>query len=1282
MDGLFIGIYRYFQQNRKSFWLTFVITLALLAVGASGIKIEEDITRFFPDDDRVEKLNYVFQNSKFTERFACMVSIADTASSADPDKLVAFAEQWIDSISSKLGDHIVSVNGQVDDSGVLDVVQYVQQNLPLFLEESDYLQMDSLVTEEGIEMRLKESYQQLISPSSVVTKNVITHDPLGISYLVLKKLQRLQYDKNIELYDNYLVSRDHRHLLFFISPRYRLNETAKNTPMIDGLNRTIAALSPLHPELKASYFGAAAVAEGNARQIQRDTILTISLMLILLAIFLFSFFKKKRVPVIILIPVIFGALFSVCFVNLFQGHISIIAIAAGSIILGIAINYSLHFLTHLKHVPDVEQVIKDVVKPMTIGSATTVLAFLSLQFVNASVLKDLGLFAAFSLIGAALCSLIFLPQLTKPAFFVGASKHSWLDRLSDIGPDKSRIALIIILIATPIFLYFAPSVKFNTDLSQLNFIKPELREAQSRLESINKTSLSSVYVIAQAESLEQALRKNERTTELLKRLENEKWIQKFSSLSDFILSDSLQQVRIDRWNLYWTSLKKEYVMSQVRKAGSTYSFSERVYSNFHELIERQYSHAAPDVFTAFRKSFFDDFIIEKDGLVTVISLANVVPENKPSVYQELNNGSSHAFDRQMIANLFVEYVHADFNFIVTFTGLLVFAALLITYGRIELTLITFIPMMITWIWILGLMAIIGIEFNIVNVMISTFIFGLGDDYSIFTMDGLQQEYQFKRKNLASIRSSILLSALTTVSGLGVLIFAEHPALRSIAAISIIGIVCVFFMSQTVSPFLFRWLITNRTSKGLSPMTMLGIVKTIFTYGFFIFGSFFLTIVGILLKIVPVGLKRKRLFFHSLIRFFTWSLVKMAPQLGLKIINLSNVFSSSSIIICNHTSFLDILITAGLHPKLILLTNKWVWNSPVFGGVVRLADYYPVMEGAEDSINRVEDRVKEGYSVVVFPEGTRSTDGKIGRFHKGAFFMAEKLQVPIQPLLIHGAHEAIPKGTIYLNSGYLTVKFLDKVYPDDQRFGATYQERTKNISRYFKEEFKKLSVENETPDYYSYKLQSNYLYKGPVLEWYMKIKMKLEHNYWPFHSMVPLRADVLDLGCGYGFLTYMLSFLSSDRKITGVDYDDEKIATAKQCYSKSDKVEFIAADVTTFEFQKYDVIIIADVLHYLKPDDQIAIISRSIGALNPAGKLIIREGNADLKQRHQGTKLTELFSVKIMKFNKSVNQLHFLSADVVRSVAHKYGYTVQLIDDTKLTSNVIFVVQKLHNHVPD
>lgn len=1257
-------------------WSLFVSMVVLLAVGASQIKLEEDITKFFPDDDRVKELNYVLQHSRFSERLVVMVSTKDSSYSPQPDSLVAVAEQLVSRITTELHPHIRTVVSKVDDSKVMDVFATVQEHLPIFLTDRDYKQLDSLIQPEVVNRVLQQHYRQLVSPAGLVTKKIIVNDPLGFSFIVLKKLQELQYDENFELYNNYIVTRDKRHLVFFIHSAYAPNDTKQNTKLVAGLNAIINDMAAAHPEILTSYFGSSAVAVGNATQLRQDTWLTVCLTVALLFIFLVGFFRKIWVPLLIFIPVLFGGLFSLCCIYLVQGSVSILAVAAGSVILGIAINYSLHFLVHLQHTGSCEEVVKDLTRPMTLGSATTVLAFFCLQFTNAAVLRDVGLFAGFSLIGAALCSLIFLPHLIHSSFTRHQNRSTWLERTSLLSFGHNWYLVILILLLTPLFFYFAQQITFNSDMRSLNFMQEGVRTAEARLEAVTKASLSSVYIVSNGKNLEEAFRKMERTVPILTSLEVDGMIHTYAAVSAFLISDSLQQVRINRWNAFWTPEKKKNLVAHVRLLGSKLNFSETVFKNFERLLYTEYTVANRQALQPFREAFFDDYIIEKENRATVITLANVSAHNKDYLYQQIKTAPVQAFDRQMLTNLFVAYVHDDFTFIVTFTSLLVFVALLVSYGRIELTLIAFVPMLITWIWILGIMKLAGIEFNIVNVMISTFIFGLGDDYSIFTMDGLQREYATGKKNLPSIRSSIFVSAITTICGLGVLIFAQHPALRSIAAIAIIGIVCVFVMSQTVEPFLFHWLISNRVKKGLTPMTFAGIVKTFLTYFFFVTGSFFLTVVGLMMKLIPAGRGRVRLVYHSMIRFYTLSLVYGAVNLKKKIIGKTpQTFSRASVVVSNHSSFLDILLTTMLHPKLILLTNKWVWNSPVFGGVVRLADYYPVMDGAEDSTDRLRDRVLEGYSVVVFPEGTRSPDGKIKRFHKGAFYMAEVLNLPVQPLLIHGAKDGICKNDIYLNDSHITLKFLPAIEPADKQYGEMYSERTKNIGRYFRDEYNKLAGELETPDYFRYKLITNYIYKGPVLEWYLRIKLSLEKNYAPFHALIPRKATILDLGCGYGFLCYMLQFLSDERMITGVDYDPEKIDTAQYGFRRSNRLNFVCHDITTYPLEKYDVILMNDVLHYLPEEKQILMLRKTFAALHPGGRVIIREGNAELKDKHWGTQLSEFFSVTVLGFNKSVNALQFLSGETIQQEAKHHGLHVSIQDDTKYTSNVIFVISE-------
>lgn len=1269
---LFVKLYDFLLARRPLFWTLLFVVVAGLVVTASQVGIEEDISRIFPDDRRVKDLRDVFQRSRFVERVVVMVSQTDTTRT-QTDSLVVVAQQVETVLHDNLSAYVTHVSGRVGEDQLFTLYNLIREHLPVFLDDADFAQLDSLNREENVPRVLEANYRQLVSPSGVALKPVIVNDPLGYSFLVLRKLQQLQFDPNFELYDDYVVTKDQRTLLLFVQPAFDPQDTQHNRRFLEQFDEEIEKLSQLHPEVRVTYFGGASVAVGNAKQLHKDSFLTISIMVVLVVILLVGFFRRKRAPFLILIPVLFGGLFALSCIYFLRGSVSVLALAAGSVILGIAVNYALHFLVHLSHVANVRMVIRELTGPLTLGGSTTVLAFLCLQFANASVLRDIGLFAALSLVGAALCTLVVLPHFVSPHSV--PARHT-PGRGVRVPSRWKKVALSLVVVLTLVFLWHAGDVRFNTDMSRLNFMDERTRAAQTQLESINRGSIGNVYVVSRGEDFEHALRKAETAQQALGGLKRQGLIARFTTPALLLVSDSLQQVRLARWTRYWDKTQRERMSAAIRRAGAERKFSPVVMQNFDTLVNRSYKTADSVALAPVRSAFFENFIISDAPGAVVISIAQAATDNKQQVMEALHRASIGAVDRQMLANMFVEYVHADFDFIVKVTAIIVFAALFLAFGRIEIALITFVPMFITWIWILGIMALLGIEFNIVNVMVSTFIFGLGDDFSIFVMDGMLQQYRTGKENMSSIRTSIFISALATIAGLGVLIFAQHPALRSIASISIIGIVCVLIMSQLIEPYLFHALITKRTSLGRTPMTWVGMLRTGFTYSYFVAGSFVVTVVGVVLRLVPFGRATFRYLLHAAIKFSNWSLIYLVPSLRKRIYGRTpQTFSRASVIIANHSSFLDILLTTMLHPRLILLTNQWVWRSPVFGGVVRLADYYPVTEGAEDSAARFADRVAEGYSIVVFPEGKRSEDGEIHRFHKGAFFLAGQLNLPIQPLLIHGAAWGIPKGTFYLNEAFLSLKFLPPIEDSDSSFGVGYAARTKNISRYFRQEFASFAASERTPDYYRYKLVSNYLYKGPVLEWYTRIKTKMEDNYAVFDRLLPRTGQIVDLGCGYGYLCYMLQFMSDRRTITGVDYDEDKIETAQHGYARTGRLEFVHGDIMEYPLEKstVDGIVINDVLHYLPKIAQDRLIRRCISALSENGVLVIRDGNADLNERHKGTRLTEFFSVKLLGFNKAVNELNFVSGAHIQEVAGDMD--IEIIDHAKFTSNVIFVLRR-------
>lgn len=1277
MEEFFVGIYNFFRKRRGLLYSLFFTLLVGAGYFAWQLRLEEDIADILPKDRRIEKLNEVFAQSKFMDKLVVMVSMKD--SSVMPDSLTAYADDFTAAIETSLSSYISAVDYRVDDDLTLSMFETVQNHLPVYLSDEDYIVIDSLITPGVVQQTLASNLETLTSPAGFALKNIIAKDPVGISFLALKKLQQLQYDENFELYENAVVTKDHKTLLFFVTPAYPPNDTKHNQVFLTGLDSLIQTFQESFPTIETAYFGATAVSVGNAVQMGKDTGVTQIITVVFIVLFIGLYFRRVAAPLLVMIPVVFGALFSLACLYFIKGSISIIAIGTGSIILGIAVNYSLHVLNHYRHVNNMGGVIRDLAFPLTVGGITTIGGFFCLNFAASEMLRDLGSFAGFSLIGAALSSLIFLPHFissfkkNKPAIASG----TFIDKIASFRPEYNKYIVLVIVALTILFGFAAQKVGFESDMNNMSFMSEKLKTAESRLNKINEAALQSVYVVAEGRSMEEALVRNEELEKEIHTLSDNGVVSKYAGVSTLLISETRQRERIDRWNAYWTADRKNNLLNVLQREGRGLGYSGSAFNAFDFLLNTDYTVVDTATMRHLRAGLLGDYVNETTTGVSVVTLLKVPFKNNSEVYTRFENEPGiTVLDRQYLTRRLVELINIDFSKIALITSLFVFAVLLITYGRIELALVAFLPMFISWVWILGIMGLVGIEFNIINIIVSTLIFGLGDDYSIFIMDGILQEYKTGKKNLSSFKSSIILSAVTTLAGLGVLIFAKHPALRSIAVISVIGILCVVVISQICIPFLFRLIIKNRTDKKLFPWTAMGWLRSLFANGWFIFGSILLVLIGVfLIKLAPFGKRRGKEWFHIVIAAFSKSLIYIMFNVKKEIINpLKEDFSKPAVIICNHQSGLDNFLMMMLHPKMILFTNDRVRNAPISGWVVQMADYFSA-SGIEDNMDALQEKIRQGYSIVIFPEGTRSPDGNMKRFHKGAFYVAEKLQLDILPIIIHGSGHVMSKRDMLVKNGKMTLEFLPRIPIDDERFGKGYAERAKLVGKYFRTAYDEVRKRVEQPAWYREQLFYNYIYKGPVLEWYMRVKVRLEKNYQPIHDLLPEKGRILDIGCGYGFMSHMLHFVSPEREVTGIDYDQEKTTVANHCFSKSESIRFEHADATIYPLETYDGIVIADMLHYVQQPQQEIILKRTMQALRPGGVLVIREGNSDLQERHKGTRLTEFFSTKFFRFNKvSAEGLSFLSGKMIHEMAANNNMSCTELDETKFTSNIIYIIK--------
>ncbi|MBO7069476.1 MAG: glycosyltransferase [Bacteroidaceae bacterium] len=173
------------------------------------------------------------------------------------------------------------------------------------------------------------------------------------------------------------------------------------------------------------------------------------------------------------------------------------------------------------------------------------------------------------------------------------------------------------------------------------------------------------------------------------------------------------------------------------------------------------------------------------------------------------------------------------------------------------------------------------------------------------------------------------------------------------------------------------------------------------------------------------------------------------------------FRKPAIIICNHQSHLDLMILLSLTRKIVFLTNNWVYNSPFFGYILRHAEYYPVSMGYDKLKPKIKDLTDRGYCIAVFPEGTRSEDCQIGRFHKGAFQLADDLKTDILPLVMYGAGRALPKHGKYMRRSPIVLHIEKRTSPQEfEKLGHTILERAKRFRRFYIHRLADISNEND------------------------------------------------------------------------------------------------------------------------------------------------------------------------------------------------------------------------------
>jgi len=825
MTRLFIRLSEYFRNHRAVCFGSMVALFAFFGYFAMQIHLEEDINKLMPsskNEDGTTKL--AFADLKIKDKTFLLFEKVQTDKAA-PDGagpvevLTETCDEFVDSLLSRdsLTQTIGDIFYRLPDELLTDGVDYLSAHFPAYIDTSAYARFDSLLTREHFARQMVQNHEDLSGEFGEMFPELIQMDPLGMRNVLAEQMMPLLNagGGNYKTIEGHFFVPDSTVCVAFITPRFSSTNTGQGSAMFEMLNEQMARFAVTHPDVRITYHGAPASGYYNSTQIKHDLTTTITGALILVLLFLFICFRNWDTIPLLLLPVCFGTLFGLAMMYWLKGQFSLLALGIGGIVLGVALSYVLHVLTHFKYVGDTQQLLRDQVKPVWLGCLTTIGSFVGLIFIQTDLLQDFGLFAAFAILGTTLFSLTYLPQmLSAERNKVNQKAFAWIDRINRYPADRNKglIIALVAVMAVCIGAYFVGGTRFDADMHNLGYLEEMTEYSENLLRDKTYTGDKQQYYASQGKTMEEAIENFSVLDRKLDSLQQLGLVKSYTRTNQIFVPMRQQQIRIDAWKDYWTDERLSTVRRLIEETAPQAGLRPEAFETFFEAARADYepdSLYAADLIPAGYQSTLMEQSYNGDYLCFAsVRCTNDSVRSSESDYIRICDAiakepSLLVLDTYYYTTGTLIQMSEDFNVLQWISMLFVFLVLLVSFHfNVKHTLLGFMPILLSWMIVLGAMVLFDMRFNLINIIISTFIFGIGVDYSIFVMNGLTDG---DGRKLAYHKTAIFFSAVTLIVTVSSMVLAVHPAIRSVGFSTLVGLLSAVILSYVLQPAVYRWL---------------------------------------------------------------------------------------------------------------------------------------------------------------------------------------------------------------------------------------------------------------------------------------------------------------------------------------------------------------------------------------------------------------------------------------------------------------------------------------------
>jgi|GEM_PF-6717262 len=665
--------------------------------------------------------------------------------------------------------------------------------------------VESILTQEEITKRLALSRMLLLSPAGAFFQERISRDPLNLFGFVEENLKKgtgatiLAAKKN-----NCLFSQDGKHCLFTFHPKIHAYNFSEAESFMGKLETILKKLQTLRDfsNIDTILIGPHLFTAYESKIIKNDIKVAFIITTTLAIILVFLIFRRFTPFLLMAIITTFSLVCAIAFTGFSNNSIHGVTLGFASTLLGICVDYAIHTESVWNAFSKEEMTIETRVQRLTgllpslFGAwITTIIIFAIMSFSSFKLVKQIGLLGVTGVTSAFLCSLVIIPVFPHKSINKNSSLSMHLQLVIDKIIRSKTLSISILILGTIIFItsiWKGRGLELEHDVEKFQYRSPALEENlkifQKRWGVLGKGDI----IISKGKSIEESLQKNDFIYEKLqKELENGKLIS-FMSISPILPSIRTQKESIISIETVFKTIKEEIFREEEK-----YGYKKDFFLPFFEDFEK--ARKGDLEFLSFQniKGTFTEKIA-RNAITMDSNSWYTVTLFIPSNYNKFSTNSFgegiFKFNTRNLLKGIFEKLTSEVKQSLILSAILIIIFLFLYFRSIKFCLVAITPLIFSLQVTTGLFAILWGKLNAMGLLAFCIVIGLGIDYGIFMVDAVRSEVEKSRAAF-----SIFLSALTTASAFGGLVFCRSPVLSNIGKVVLIGILLNLLSSFLLVP---------------------------------------------------------------------------------------------------------------------------------------------------------------------------------------------------------------------------------------------------------------------------------------------------------------------------------------------------------------------------------------------------------------------------------------------------------------------------------------------------